>query len=154
MINGGKVFITSGKIAGWVILFAGMQGTGGRDGITAFLTPTASGYVVENVEDKLGQAASDTCTLRFEEMFVPDAMRIGEEGEGYKIALSSLETGRTGIAAQSIGMAEAALNAAIAYGRERRSFGRPIIEHQAVGFRLAEALTRLEAARQLVLHAA
>ncbi|MCE8422038.1 acyl-CoA dehydrogenase, partial [Rhodovulum sulfidophilum] len=105
-------------------------------------------------EDKLGQEASDTCALRFDSLRVPEALRIGAEGEGYRIALSSLETGRIGIAAQSVGMAQAALEAAVAYARERTSFGRPLIEHQAVGFRLAEAKTRLEAARQMVLHAA
>ncbi|WP_417426201.1 acyl-CoA dehydrogenase family protein [Hoeflea sp.] len=155
IIDGDKVFITSGQIAGWVILFARMQGTEGKAGITAFLTPTdAPGYSVSKVEQKLGQAASDTCALRFENLIVPEAMRIGAEGEGYRIALSSLETGRIGIAAQSVGMATAAFDAALAYAKERTSFGKPLIEHQAVGFRLADARTRLEAARQLVLHAA
>lgn len=155
VIDGDKVFITSGRLAGWAILFARMAGAEGRKGITAFLTPTdAPGYIVEKIEDKLGQAASDTCALRFDGLFVPEAMRIGDEGEGYRIALSSLETGRIGIAAQSVGMAGAALDAAVAYARARQSFGKPIIDHQAVGFRLADARTRLEAARQLVLHAA
>ncbi|RHZ98563.1 acyl-CoA dehydrogenase [Cereibacter sphaeroides] len=155
VIDGEKVFITSGRLAGWAILFARMEGSTGKVGITCFLTPTDTpGYEVVKVEDKLGQEASDTCALRFDSLRVPEALRIGAEGEGYRIALSSLETGRIGIAAQSVGMAQAALEAAVAYARERTSFGRPLIEHQAVGFRLAEAKTRLEAARQMVLHAA
>ncbi|MWP36993.1 acyl-CoA dehydrogenase [Rhodobacter sphaeroides] len=155
VIDGEKVFITSGRLAGWAILFARMEGSTGKEGITCFLTPTDTpGYEVFKVEEKLGQEASDTCALRFDSLRVPEALRIGAEGEGYRIALSSLETGRIGIAAQSVGMAQAALEAAVAYARERTSFGRPLIEHQAVGFRLAEAKTRLEAARQMVLHAA
>ncbi|EGJ19914.1 Acyl-CoA dehydrogenase [Cereibacter sphaeroides WS8N] len=155
VIDGEKVFITSGRLAGWAILFARMEGSTGKEGITCFLTPTDTpGYEVVKVEEKLGQEASDTCALRFDSLRVPEALRIGAEGEGYRIALSSLETGRIGIAAQSVGMAQAALEAAVAYARERTSFGRPLIEHQAVGFRLAEAKTRLEAARQMVLHAA
>ena len=155
VIDGEKVFITSGQLAGWVILFARLEGTAGKEGITCFLTPTsAPGYRVAKVEEKLGQDASDTCALSFEGLRIPASLRIGAEGEGYRIALSSLETGRIGIAAQSVGMAEAALEAAVAYARERTSFGRALIEHQAVGFRLADARTRLEAARQLVLHAA
>lgn len=155
VVNGGKEFITSGKIGGYVVLFARAEGTSGKDGISAFLTPTdADGYVVAKVEEKLGQCASDTCSLRFEDLEVPEEMRIGQDGEGYRIALSSLETGRIGIAAQSVGMATAALDHAIAYAGERTSFGKPLLAHQAVAFRLAEAKTNLEAARQLVLHAA
>ena len=155
VIDGEKVFITSGQLAGWAILFARIDGTRGKDGITCFLTPTsAPGYQVTKVEEKLGQDASDTCALRFDGLEVPETMRIGAEGEGYRIALSSLETGRIGIAAQSVGMAQAALDAAVAYARDRTSFGRALIDHQAVGFRLADARTRLEAARQMVLHAA
>ncbi len=155
VIDGAKEFITSGRIAGWIILFARMEGTEGKEGITAFLAPTsAEGYQVARVEEKLGQRASDTCSLRFEGLRVPAAHRIGEEGEGYRLALASLETGRIGIAAQSVGMAEAALEAATAYAQERRAFGKPIMEHQAVAFRLAELRTELEAARQLTLNAA
>lgn len=155
IVNGEKVFITSGKIAGWVILFARLEGSEGKKGITAFLTPTdAPGYEVAKIEQKLGQAASDTAALRFDGLEIAAENRIGEDGEGYRIALSSLETGRIGIAAQSVGMAEAALEVALQYAQERTSFGKPLIEHQAVGFRLADARTRLEAARQLVLHAA
>ncbi|MFN3955478.1 MAG: acyl-CoA dehydrogenase family protein [Pararhodobacter sp.] len=155
IVNGEKVFITSGKIAGWIILFARLEGSEGKKGITAFLTPTdAPGYEVAKIEQKLGQAASDTAALRFDGLEIATENRIGEDGEGYRIALSSLETGRIGIAAQSVGMAEAALEIALQYARDRTSFGKPLIEHQAVGFRLADARTRLEAARQLVLHAA
>jgi alkylation response protein AidB-like acyl-CoA dehydrogenase len=155
VVDGEKVFITSGRLAGWAILFARMEGSAGKAGITCFLTPTDTpGYAVSKIEEKLGQDASDTCALRLEGLEIPDDMRIGAEGEGYRIALSSLETGRIGIAAQAVGMAQAALDAALAYARDRTSFGKPLVEHQAVGFRLAEARTRLEAARQLTLHAA
>lgn len=155
VIDGEKVFITSGRIAGQVIVSARLPGTRGKDGITAFLVPTATpGYAVARVEEKLGQRASDTCALRFSAMEVPASARIGAEGEGYRIALSSLETGRIGIAAQAVGMAEGALRMAQAWARERRSFGQPLIGHQAVAFRLAELATELEAARQMVLHAA
>ena len=154
VVNGGKEFITSGRIAGWTILFARMEGAD-KGGITAFLTPTdAPGYVVAKVEEKLGQRASDTCSLRFEDLRIPEENRIGAEGEGYRIALSSLETGRIGIAAQSVGMAQAAFDLALAYARDRRAFGKALIEHQAVAFRLAEMRTQIEAARQLVVNAA
>ncbi len=154
VVDGSKEFITSGRIAGWTILFARMEGSD-KGGITAFLTPAdAPGYVVAKVEEKLGQRASDTCSLRFENLHIPEENRIGAEGEGYRIALSSLETGRIGIAAQSVGMAQAAFDLALAYARDRRSFGKALIEHQAVAFRLAEMRTQIEAARQLVLNAA
>jgi alkylation response protein AidB-like acyl-CoA dehydrogenase len=117
--------------------------------------PTDSpGYGVDKVEHKLGQSASDTCAIRFDDVFVPDDLVLGTPGEGYRIALSNLEAGRIGIAAQSIGMAQAALEIAIAYAKDRKSFGQPIIQHQAVGHRLADLAAKLEAARQLVLHAA
>jgi alkylation response protein AidB-like acyl-CoA dehydrogenase len=154
-ITGEKAFITSGRVAGQVIVFARLPGTTGKTGITAFLVPTTTpGYVVVRVEDKAGQKASDTCALRFEEMVVPESARIGAEGEGYRIALSSLEIGRIGIAAQAVGMAQAALDMATRWARERRAFGRPLAGHQAVAFRLAELATELEAARQMVLNAA
>ncbi len=155
VIDGAKEFITSGKIGGYVIVFARLEGTQGKNGITAFLAPTDTpGYQVARVEAKLGQRASDTCSLRFEAMELPGDARIGDEGQGYKIALASLETGRIGIAAQSVGMAQAALDMALAYARERQSFGVSLMGHQAVAFRLADLATQLEAARQLVLHAA
>ncbi|MGN6306175.1 MAG: acyl-CoA dehydrogenase family protein [Mesorhizobium sp.] len=154
VVNGSKEFITSGKIAGWTILFASMDGSG-KAGITAFITPTdAKGYQVAKVEDKLGQRASDTCSLRFDELEIPAENRIGEEGQGYRIALSALEAGRIGIAAQSVGMAQAAFDLAVAYAKDRKAFGKYLMEHQAVAFRLAELRTTLEAARQLVLNAA
>lgn len=154
-IDGSKQFITSGKIASVVMVIAVTDPEAGRKGISAFLVPTDTpGYSVDKVERKLGQAASDTCGIRFENCIVPDDALLGQESRGYSIALSNLEAGRIGIAAQSIGMAQAALDTAIAYARDRRSFDKAIIEHQAVGFRLADLATRLEAARQLVLHAA
>jgi len=154
-LNGAKQFITSGRIAGLAIVFAVTDPSAGKKGLSAFLVPTdRAGYVVDKVEHKLGQGASDTCALRFDDLFLEDGLMLGDEGEGYRIALSNLEVGRIGIAAQSIGMARAALEIAIAYAKERKSFGKPIIEHQAVGFRLAELATRLEAARLMVLAAA
>jgi alkylation response protein AidB-like acyl-CoA dehydrogenase len=127
----------------------------GRKGMTAFLVPTDRvGYVVDKVEHKLGQAASDTCALRFDDLFVEDDLVLGAPGDGYRIALANLEAGRIGIAAQAVGMAQAALEIAVAYAKDRVAMGRPIIEHQAVGFRLADLATRLEAARLMVLSAA
>lgn len=154
-LNGSKQFITSGKIAGLTVVYAVTDPAAGKRGISAFLVPTdRPGYLVEKVEDKLGQEASDTCALRFENLFLEDELLLGQPGQGYAIALSNLEAGRIGIAAQSIGMARGALDAAIRYARERKSFGKLIIQHQAVGFRLADLAARLEAAQQLVLHAA
>nr|WP_295560051.1 acyl-CoA dehydrogenase family protein [uncultured Sphingomonas sp.] len=154
-LNGAKQFITSGRIAGVAMVIAVTDPAAGRKGMSAFLVPTDTpGYVVDKVEHKLGQAASDTCALRFVDCDVPADALLGEEGRGYAIALANLEAGRIGIAAQSVGMAQAALDIAVAYARDRRSFGKPIIDHQAVGFRLADLATQLEAARQLVLHAA
>ena len=154
-LDGTKQFITSGKIAGLAMVIAVTDSTAGKKGLTAFLVPTdGAGYIVDKVEHKLGQGASDTCSLRFDGLFVEDDLVLGAVGQGYKIALANLETGRIGIAAQCVGMAQAALDIAIAYAKDRVSMGKPIIEHQAVGFRLADLATRLEAARQLVLSAA
>ena len=154
-ITGSKQFITSGRIAGLTIVFAVTEPAAGKKGLSAFLVPAGQpGFSVGKVEHKLGQRASDTCALTLEDVFVEDDLRLGDEGEGYRIALANLEAGRIGIAAQSVGMGQAALDAAVAYAKERRTFGKPILEHQAVGFRLADAAARLEAARQLVLHAA
>jgi alkylation response protein AidB-like acyl-CoA dehydrogenase len=154
-LDGTKQFISSGRIAGLAIVFAVTDPSAGKRGLSAFVVPTGrDGYAVDKVEHKLGQGASDTCAIRFDDLFVEDTLRLGAEGAGYRIALANLETGRIGIAAQSIGMARAALDIAIAYAGERKSFGKPIIAHQAVGFRLADLATRLEAARQLVLSAA
>lgn len=155
VINGVKQFITNGKHADVAIVFAVTDPAAGKKGISAFLVPTATpGYTVAKVEDKLGQHASDTCQIVFDNVRVPASHRLGAEGEGYKIALANLESGRIGIAAQCLGMARAALEFATRYATERHTFGQPIIRHQAVGFRLAEAAARLEAARQLVWHAA
>ena len=155
VINGAKQFISNGSIPGSTVLFAVTDPAAGKRGISAFVVAkNAPGYTVARIEEKLGQKASDTCALTFDDMEVPEDQRIGAEGEGYKIALSTLESGRIGIAAQSVGIARAALDYAIGYARDRTAFGQAIIDHQAVGFRLVEAKTRLEAARQLVLHAA
>lgn len=155
LINGVKQFITSGRIAGVTITFAVTDPAAGKRGISAFLVPAETpGFRVSGLEHKLGQQASDTAQLAYEDARVDESLRIGAEGEGYRIALSNLETGRIGIAAQSVGMAQAALEYALGYARERESFGKPLVEHQAVMFRLADMATRLEAARGLVLHAA
>ena len=155
LLNGSKQFITSGKIAGLAIVFAVTDPGAAKKGISAFLVPTdRPGYAVDKVEHKLGQGASDTCAIRFENLFVEDELRLGPEGLGYRMALSNLEAGRIGIAAQAVGMAQAALEVAVTYAKDRRSMGKPIIEHQAVGFRLADLAAGLEAARHLVLHAA
>jgi alkylation response protein AidB-like acyl-CoA dehydrogenase len=154
VIDGAKQFISNGRIAKLCVLFAVTDPSAGKRGISCFVVPTDTpGFVIARTEEKLGQHASDTCALHFESMQVPDDAIIGAEGEGYRIALSTLEAGRIGIAAQSLGMARAALDYAIGYAKERRAFGEPIIGHQAVQFRLVEARTRLEAARQLTHHA-
>jgi alkylation response protein AidB-like acyl-CoA dehydrogenase len=155
VLNGVKQFITSGKNGDVAIVMAVTDKSAGKRGISAFVVPTATkGYVVARVEDKLGQHSSDTAQIVFEDCRVPAANLIGAEGEGYRIALSGLEGGRIGIAAQSVGMARAAFEAALAYAKERESFGEPLFAHQAVQFRLADMATQLEAARQLIWHAA
>ena len=155
VLNGVKQFITSGQQGDVMIVIAVTDKAAGKKGISAFIVPTATpGYVVARLEDKLGQHSSDTAQINFDACRVPVDNRIGEEGEGYKIALSALEGGRIGIAAQSVGMARSALDFAIDYAKQRESFGQPIFQHQAVGFRLAECATQLEAARQLIWHAA
>ena len=155
VLNGVKPFITTGKHAHVAIVFAVTDKAAGKKGISCFLVPTATpGFVVGRTEDKMGQHASDTVQIILENCRVPASALLGKEGEGYRIALSNLEAGRIGIAAQSIGMARAALEAAIAYARERVTFGVPIIEHQAVNFRLADMATLLDAARLMVWRAA
>jgi butyryl-CoA dehydrogenase len=155
VINGVKQFITSGKNGDIAIVIAVTDKGAGKKGMSAFLVPTNTpGYVVASLEDKMGQHSSDTALINFDNCQVPADNLIGQEGEGYKIALSGLEGGRIGIAAQSVGMARSALDCAIAYAKERTSFGQSIFSHQAVGFRLADCATRLEAARQLIWHAA
>ncbi len=154
-LNGAKQFITSGKIAGVSMIYAVTDPAAGKKGISGFIVPTNTpGYIVDKVEHKLGQGASDTCAIRFDDMVVGDDALLGEEGGGLSMALSNLEAGRIGIAAQCIGMARAALDIAIAYAKERKSMGEFIIRHQAVGFRLAELAAKLAAAEQMVLHAA
>ena len=155
VINGVKQFITSGKNGDLAIVIAVTDKGAGKKGMSAFLVPTDSpGYVVARLEDKMGQHSSDTAQINFDNCHVPSENLIGQEGEGYKIALGALEGGRIGIAAQSVGMARSALDCAIAYAKERTSFGQNIFSHQAVGFRLADCATQLEAARQLIWHAA
>jgi len=155
VINGAKQFISSASVPGNTVLFAVTDPSAGRRGISCFVVEkTTPGYVVVRKEAKLGQKASETCALSFENMEVPEDQRIGAEGEGYRIALATLESGRIGVAAQSVGMARAALECAVAYAKERQAFGGRIIDLQAVGFRLVDARTRLEAARQMTLHAA
>ena len=155
VINGVKQFITSGQNGDVAIVVAVTDKGAGKKGMSAFLVPTkAPGYVVARLEDKLGQHSSDTAQINFDNCRIPAENLIGHEGEGYAIALGGLEGGRIGIAAQSLGMARSALDVAIAYAKDRQSFGQPIFNHQAVGFRLAECATQLEAARQLTWHAA
>ncbi|WP_313760110.1 acyl-CoA dehydrogenase family protein [Rhizobium sp.] len=155
VLDGAKQFITSGKNGQVIIVFAVTDAAAGKKGITAFIVPTDTpGYEVIRVEHKLGLHASDTCQIAFNDMRLAADLRLGEEGDGYRIALANLEGGRIGIAAQAVGMARAADEAARDYARERTAFGKPIIEHQAIAFRLADMATQIEAARQLVLHAA
>ncbi len=155
VINGVKQFITSGQNGDVAIVIAVTDKGAGKKGMSAFLVPThAPGYVVARLEDKLGQHSSDTAQINFDNCRIPSENLIGQEGEGYAIALGGLEGGRIGIAAQSLGMARSALEVAVAYAKDRQSFGQPLFDHQAVGFRLAECATQLEAARQLTWHAA
>jgi len=155
VLNGVKQFITSGKNGDVAIVMAVTDKAAGKKGISAFLVPTtAPGYLVARIEDKMGQHASDTAQINLDGCRVPAANRLGDEGEGLKIALSGLEGGRIGIASQSVGMARAAFEAALAYSKERVAFGQPIFGHQAVQFKLADMATQIEAARQLIHHAA
>lgn len=155
VLNGTKQFITSGKNGDVAIVMAVTDKAAGKKGISAFWVPTDTpGYIVAGIEQKMGQHSSDTAQIVFDQCRVPVENLIGEEGQGYKIALSGLEGGRIGIASQSVGMARAAFEAALAYAKERESFGSPIFDHQAVQFRLAEMAMQIEAARQLILHAA
>jgi alkylation response protein AidB-like acyl-CoA dehydrogenase len=155
VLNGTKQFITSGKNGDVAIVMAVTDKEAGKKGISAFWVPTDTpGYIVAGIEHKMGQHSSDTAQIVFDQCRVPVENLIGAEGQGYKIALSGLEGGRIGIASQSVGMARAAFEAALAYAKERESFGSPIFDHQAVQFRLAEMAMQIEAARQLILHAA
>jgi butyryl-CoA dehydrogenase len=155
VLNGVKQFITSGKHGDVAIVMAVTDKAAGKKGISAFLVPTSTpGYGVARLEEKMGQHASDTAQIVFENCRVPVSHRLAQEGQGLKVALSGLEGGRIGIASQAVGMARAAFEAALAYAHERQAFGRPIFEHQAVQFQLADMATQIEAARQLVWHAA
>ena len=155
VINGVKQFITSGKYGDVAIVIAVTDKAAGKRGISAFWVPTNTpGYIVARIEEKMGQHSSDTAQILFENCRISAQNLIGEEGQGYKIALSGLEGGRIGIASQSVGMARAAFEAALAYAKERTSFGKPLFEHQAVQFKLSEMATQIEAARQLIWHAA
>jgi butyryl-CoA dehydrogenase len=155
VLNGTKQFVTSGSIADVAMVFAVTDTQAGKHGISAFLVPTQSrGYRVSSVEKKLGQRSSDTCQIVLEDVELTPDLMLGDEGQGYKIALANLESGRIGIAAQATGMARAAYEFALAYAREREAFGAPIVKHQAVAFRLADMATRIEAARGLVHGAA
>ncbi|MBX5223125.1 acyl-CoA dehydrogenase family protein [Rhizobium sp. NLR8a] len=155
VIDGAKQFITSGKNGNVIIVFAVTDPDAGKKGITAFIVPTDTpGYEVIRVEEKLGLHSTDTCQIAFNTMRIPVDLRLGGEGEGYRIALANLEGGRIGIAAQAVGMARAAFEAARDYAKERTAFGKPIFEHQAVAFRLSDMAMQIEAARQLVFHAA
>ena len=154
-ITGTKQFITSGKIAGAVIVFAVTDPDAGKRGISAFLVPAGTtGMSVASLEHKMGQEASDTAQLSFDDAAIPADHLIGDEGDGYRIALANLETGRIGIAAQCVGMSRAALGHAVTYAKERTAFGKSISDHQAVAFRLADMATQLHAATTMVLEAA
>ena len=155
VLNGTKAFITSGKNADVAIVFAVTDPDAGNKGISAFVVPTDNpGYEVGTVEQKMGQQASDTAQIFFRDCRIPADHLIGAEGEGYKIALMNLEGGRIGIGAQCVGMARAAYECALDYARQRTSFGQPLVEHQAIAFRLADMATQLEAARLMVHNAA
>jgi alkylation response protein AidB-like acyl-CoA dehydrogenase len=155
VLNGSKAFITSGANADVAIVFAVTDPAAGKKGISAFVVPTDNpGYQAGAIEKKMGQHASDTVSIFFKDCHVPADHLIGSEGEGYRIALMNLEGGRIGIGAQSVGMARAAYECALAYARERTSFGKTLAQHQAVAFRLADMATRLEAARLMVHNAA
>ena len=155
VINGVKQFITSGKNADIAVVFAVTDKGGGKKGISALLVPTKTpGYIVSRIEEKAGQHASDTAQITFENCRVPVDHLLAQEGVGYRIALANLESGRINVAAQAVGVARAALEAALVYAAERKSMGKALFEHQAVNFRLADMATQIEAARQLYLHAA
>lgn len=155
VLNGTKQFITSGKTGDTLIAFAVTDPSVGGKGISAFIVPTDTpGYIVSSLEHKMGQKASDTAQIIFEDMRIPVENLLGEEGMGYKIALSNLESGRIGIASQCVGMARAALDAAVDYAKDREAFGKPIAHHQAIAFKLADMATQVHAARQMVMHAA
>ena len=155
VLNGTKQFITTGQHAQLAIVLAMTDRSAGKKGMSCFMVPTNSkGYQVTRLEEKMGQHCSDTATIVLDDCRIPADHLLGQEGDGYKIALANLASGRIGIAAQSVGMARAALDEAIAYSKNRQAFGVDLSQHQAVAFRLADMATQIEAARQLTLHAA
>ncbi len=155
VLNGVKQFITSGRSADMALVFAVTDPNSSKRGISCFIVPTKTpGYRVASIEKKLGQKSSDTCQIAFEDCAVGADAMLGEEGGGYRVALANLSVGRIGIAAQAVGMARAAFEAARAYAGEREAFGTKIINHQAMQFRLADMATKITVARQMVLHAA
>ncbi len=155
VLNGVKQFITTGKYAQVAIVFAVTDKAAGKKGISCFLVPTETpGYIVARIEEKMGQKASDTAQIIFENCRIPASCLLGKEGDGYRIALSNLEAGRIGIAAQSVGMARSALDAAVRYAKDRVAFGVPLTGHQAVSFRIADMATQVDAARLMVWRAA
>ena len=155
VLNGVKQFITSGRTADVALVFAVTDPAAPKRGISCFIVPTKTpGYRVASVEKKLGQKSSDTCQIAFEDCVVGADALLGAEGEGYRIALANLEAGRIGIAAQAVGMARAAFEAARAYANDREAFGTKIVNHQAVQFRLADMATKIAVSWQMVLHAA
>ena len=150
-----KQFITGGKRADFAIVFAVTDPDLGKKGLSAFVVPTdRPGYQPQKLEDKLGIRASDTCAIVFDQCAIPEDHLLGPRGKGLAVALSNLEGGRIGIAAQAVGIARAAMEAAVAYAKERTQFGKKIAEHQSIGNLLADMHTRLNAARLLVHHAA
>ena len=155
LVNGTKQFITSGSKADVALVFAVTDPDAGKKGLSCFIVPTDTpGYIVSSHEEKLGQRAHDTCQIVFNEMRLTPDLMLGDPGDGYRVALSNLEGGRIGIASQALGAARAAYEAALAYAKDRSTFGKPIIEHQAVAFRLADMAVEIEAARLLVHNAA
>ena len=155
VLNGAKAFITSGRSAGYAVIFAVSDPDAGKRGLSAFLTRTDKpGYRVVREETKLGHRSNDTCQIALEDLEVPAADLLGQAGDGLRIALAAMDSTRVAAAAQAIGVARAAHDAALAYARERQAFGKPILEHQAVAFRLAEMATEIEVARQMCHHVA
>ncbi len=155
VLNGAKQFVTNGKRAHVAIVFAVTDPELGKKGLSAFIVPTSTpGFNVQPPEKKLGIRASDTCAILFDDCTLPEGQLLGPRGKGLAIALSNLEGGRIGIAAQALGIARAAFEAALAYAQERTQFGKKINEHQSIANMLADMHTRINAARLLILHAA
>lgn len=155
VLNGTKNFVTAGDSAGVAMILAVTDPAAGKAGISCFMVRTeAKGYIVARREKKLGHKTCDTCQIVLDDLEIPQKDMLGRPGEGLKIALSSLGSGRVGVAAQAVGVAQAAFDAALSYARERQTFGKAIIDHQAIGFQLAEMATKIEVARQMYLHAA